>query len=61
MVGSGYPGEIWKSRILLGWQDWSAFGETTVSVRSTNTTSFEEDRNFKDTWHAADQLLRIEA
>ncbi len=36
-----------------GWQDWSAFGETTVTVRSTNTTSFKEDRNFKDTWHAA--------
>lgn len=36
-----------------GWQDWSAFGKTTVTVRSTNTTSFEEDRNFKDTWHVA--------
>ncbi|UCF95457.1 MAG: transporter [Desulfobacterales bacterium] len=36
-----------------GWQDWSAFGKTTLTVRSTNTTSFEADRNFKDTWHAA--------
>jgi len=36
-----------------GWQDWSAFGETTVTVRSSTTSSFTEDRNFKDTWHAA--------
>lgn len=36
-----------------GWQDWSAFGETTVTVRSSTTTSFTEDRNFKDTWHVA--------
>ena len=37
----------------VGWQDWSSFGKTTVTVRSTNPTSFTEDRNFKDTWHAA--------
>jgi long-chain fatty acid transport protein len=36
-----------------GWQDWSEFGKTTVTVRSTNPTSFTEDRNFKDTWHGA--------
>jgi len=36
-----------------GWQDWSEFGETTVTVESTTTTSFLADRNFKDTWHAA--------
>lgn len=36
-----------------GWQDWSEFGKTSVTVRSTDTTSFEEDRNFKDTWHVA--------
>jgi long-chain fatty acid transport protein len=37
----------------VGWQDWSEFGETTVNVKSTTSTSFEADRNFKDTWHAA--------
>jgi len=36
-----------------GWQDWSEFGKSTVTVQSTTTTSFEADRNFKDTWHAA--------
>ncbi len=36
-----------------GWQDWSNFGKSTLTLRSTNTTSFEADRNFKDTWHAA--------
>jgi long-chain fatty acid transport protein len=37
----------------VGWQDWSDFGETTVNVKSTTSTSFEADRNFKDTWYAA--------
>jgi long-chain fatty acid transport protein len=36
-----------------GWQDWSEFGKTNVTVRSTTPTSFTEDRNFKDTWHGA--------
>jgi long-chain fatty acid transport protein len=37
----------------VGWQDWSEFGKTNITVRSTTTTSFVDDRNFKDTWHAA--------
>ena len=37
----------------VGWQDWSAFGRTNVTVRSSSPTSFEDERNFKDTWHAA--------
>jgi long-chain fatty acid transport protein len=37
----------------VGWQDWSEFGKTTVTVQSITPTSFEADRNFKDTWHAA--------
>ena len=37
----------------VGWQNWSEFGNTTVTVRSSNPTSFTEDRNFNDTWHAA--------
>jgi len=37
----------------FGWQDWSEFGKAQVTVRSTTTTSLTQDRNFKDTWHAA--------
>lgn len=37
----------------FGWQDWSEFGKTNVTVRSTTTTSFTDDRNFKDTYHVA--------
>lgn len=37
----------------VGWQEWSDFGKTTVNVKSTTSTSFEADRNFKDTWHVA--------
>jgi long-chain fatty acid transport protein len=37
----------------FGWQDWSKFGETQVTVRSTTTTRLTQDRNFKDTWHVA--------
>jgi long-chain fatty acid transport protein len=37
----------------FGWQEWSKFGETQVTVRSTTTTRLTQDRNFKDTWHVA--------
>lgn len=52
---SGYYDATDKLTLVgsVGWQDWSSFGETTVTVRSSTTTSFEADRNFKDTWHVA--------
>ena len=37
----------------FGWQEWSKFGETQVTVRSTTTTRLTQDSNFKDTWHIA--------
>lgn len=37
----------------VGWQEWSAFGETTISLSSTTTTELTQDRNFDDTWHFA--------
>lgn len=37
----------------FGWQEWSKFGETQVTVRSATTTKLTQDRNFKDTWHVA--------
>jgi len=37
----------------IGWQEWSAFGETAISLSSTTTTKLTQDRNFDDTWHFA--------
>ncbi len=37
----------------LGWQDWSEFGKTDISINSSTTTSLTADRNFDDTWHMA--------
>jgi long-chain fatty acid transport protein len=37
----------------FGWQDWSSFGKTNISVNSSATREFTQDRNFKDTWHVA--------
>jgi long-chain fatty acid transport protein len=37
----------------LGWQEWSEFGETQVTVRTEDPTRLTQDRNFKDTWHVA--------
>ena len=33
----------------VGWQDWSDFGKQDVTVRSTTSTSFTTDLNYKDT------------
>jgi long-chain fatty acid transport protein len=37
----------------VGWQDWSEFGKTEVTIRSTNARNFTSDRKFDDTIHAA--------
>ena len=37
----------------VGWQDWSEFGKSDITVRSTNSTKFTQDRNYDDTWHVA--------
>lgn len=52
---SGYHEFTEKLAVMgnFGWQDWSEFGKTSVSVKSQNTTDFTQDRNFKDTWHVA--------
>lgn len=41
----------------LGWQDWSDFGETNVTLSATTTTSVTQDRNFRDTWQVAVGML----
>ena len=52
---SGYHEFTEKLAVManFGWQDWSEFGKTSVSVQSQGTTDFTQDRNFKDTWHVA--------
>lgn len=38
----------------VGWQDWSEFGKTDVSLNSENIdASVTTDLDYKDTWHAA--------
>ncbi|MBW2518923.1 MAG: outer membrane protein transport protein [Deltaproteobacteria bacterium] len=37
----------------IGWQEWSSFGESAISLASTSTTDLTLDRNFDDTWHFA--------
>jgi long-chain fatty acid transport protein len=37
----------------LGWENWSEFGQVGITLNSTTARSFEQDRNFKDTWHVA--------
>ncbi|MCP4340683.1 MAG: hypothetical protein GY799_17805 [Desulfobulbaceae bacterium] len=37
----------------IGWQEWSSFGESSISLASETTTDLTVDRNFDDTWHFA--------
>ena len=37
----------------IGWQEWSDFGKSDITISSDTTTSFTQDRNYKDTWHFA--------
>jgi len=55
LMASGYHELTPNLAIManLGWQDWSEFGQTQVTVRTTPTISVTQDRNFKDTWHVA--------
>jgi len=55
LILSGYHQVDDKLAIVanLGWQDWSEFGKTDISVSSSTTTSLTADRNYDDTWHMA--------
>ena len=37
----------------IGWQEWSSFGESAISLVSDSSTDLTQDRNFDDTWHFA--------
>lgn len=45
--------ERWALLGSVGWQQWSKFGKTEVSVDSANPVSLTTDLNYKDTWHVA--------
>jgi long-chain fatty acid transport protein len=37
----------------IGWQQWSRFGETTLTIPTPNPTSITSNVNYNDTWHYA--------
>jgi len=37
----------------VGWQEWSQFGKSDITISSQTTTSLTQDRNYNDTWHFA--------
>jgi long-chain fatty acid transport protein len=37
----------------IGWQEWSEFGKSDITISSQTTTSLTQDRNYEDTWHFA--------
>ena len=37
----------------IGWQEWSEFGKSDITISSQNTTSLTQDLNYDDTWHVA--------
>lgn len=37
----------------IGWQEWSSFGETSISLTSEATTNLTQNRKFDDTFHIA--------
>ena len=37
----------------IGWQEWSSFGETSISLKAETDTSLTQDRKFDDTFHFA--------
>lgn len=43
----------WALLTSVGWQQWSRFGQSQVTVDSSNPTSLTVDLDYKDTWHAA--------
>jgi long-chain fatty acid transport protein len=43
----------WTLLGSVGWQQWSKFGKSQVSVDSSNPVSLTTDLGFEDTWHVA--------
>ncbi|VFQ44990.1 OmpP1/FadL family transporter [Desulfoluna butyratoxydans] len=43
----------WSILANVGWQDWSAFGQQTLTFRSNTATSLTQDHDYDDTWHFA--------
>jgi len=37
----------------VAWQDWSEFGESSITLNAANSQDFTQDRNFSDTWQVA--------
>jgi len=52
---SGYHkiSDRWAIMGNIGWQDWSEFGKTDLTLRSETSRTFEQDLDYDDTWHFA--------
>jgi long-chain fatty acid transport protein len=52
---SGYHELTDKLAVManIGWQEWSEFGKSDITISSQTTTSLTQDRNYEDTWHVA--------
>lgn len=52
---SGYHGLTDRLAVManIGWQEWSEFGKSDITISSQTTTSLTQDRNYEDTWHFA--------
>ena len=55
VVLSGYHDLTDKLALVasVGWQDWSVYGQPSVTVQNSDGISFDVDQNFKDTWHGS--------
>ncbi len=59
VMGSVYQ-EInskWAVMANVGWQQWSKFGQTDVTVVSTTANSLTANLNYQDTWHVAGGVM----
>jgi long-chain fatty acid transport protein len=43
----------WAIMGNIGWQEWSEFGHSDITVKSTDSDSFSQDYGYDDTWHVA--------
>jgi long-chain fatty acid transport protein len=45
--------DLWAVMGNIGWQDWSAFGKSDLTLRSSTSRTFTRDLEYDDTWHFA--------
>jgi long-chain fatty acid transport protein len=55
LMFSGYHqlNEQWAIMGNIGWQDWSTFGKSDLTLRSATAKTFTQNLDYNDTWHFA--------